>query len=94
MYNFSLSTDECTFGDYKGQLSSGQTCAEMVHDSPWLCYRDPESQKCCGSCARIADDNDQGKELVCRLVTLQKQRPYYTNGASGLLYWNKFTPCG
>ena len=58
-------TDSCTFGDFKGLLSSGQTCAEMVHDSPWLCYRQSENDKCCASCERIADDNDQGISLIC-----------------------------
>ena len=54
-------SDSCTFGDFKGLLYTGQTCAEMVHDSPWLCYRQPESDKCCSSCERIADENYEGK---------------------------------
>ncbi len=34
---------------------SGQTCAEVAHDTPWLCYEEPEASRCCESCRRISD---------------------------------------
>ena len=67
MFSFS---EECTFGDYKGELSSGQTCAEIVHDSPWLCYRDPESRQCCDSCKRIVDGNNKGNLQIFQSNTV------------------------
>ena len=63
-------SDECTFGDFKGLLRpSMQTCAEMVRDSPWMCYPGRGGEHCCASCARIANKENAGKHsLIYRNV--------------------------
>ena len=40
-----------------------QTCAEMVRDSPWMCYPGRGGEHCCASCARVANKENAGKTV-------------------------------
>ena len=74
----SLASDECTFGDFEGVLPSMQTCAEMVRDSPWMCYPGRGGEHCCASCARLANEENSGKHSLdlsqCKKNQWQKVR--------------------
>ncbi len=55
-----FSIDYCWSGDYKGIFYDGRTCAEVVHQSPWLCYDAKYRDACCKSCFDIEDQTNDG----------------------------------